>query len=110
MSIAQRLVNLSDGLSAEGILSAAKGGTGTTTGAGSSTPTISAIGYGGDDTATNPAGGATITLTGTNFASGAQGLINLSQVSFLLQFRVMSNHCRLNQLVLPPLQIIVQEK
>jgi len=81
MSIAQRLVNLSDGLSAEGILSAAKGGTGTTTGAGSSTPTISAIGYLGDDTATNPAGGATITLTGTNFASGAKVLINLTQVS-----------------------------
>jgi hypothetical protein len=80
MSIAQRLVNLSDGLSAEGILSAAKGGTGTTTGAGSSTPTISAIGYGGDDTATNPAGGATITLTGTNFASGAKVLINTTPV------------------------------
>jgi len=81
MSIAQRLVNLSDGLSAEGILSAAKGGTGTTTGAGSSTPTISAINYGGDDTATNPAGGATITLTGTNFAAGAKVLINTTPVS-----------------------------
>ena len=80
MSIAQRLVNLSDGLSAEGILSAAKGGTGTTTGAGSSTPTISAIGYSGDDTATNPAGGATITLTGTNFAAGAKVLINTTPV------------------------------
>ena len=81
MSIAQRLVNLSDGLSAEGILSAAKGGTGTTTGAGSSTPTISTINYGGDDTATNPAGGQTITLTGTNFASGARVLINTTQAS-----------------------------
>ena len=82
MSIAQRLVNLSDGLSAEGILSAAKGGTGNTSGVtGTSSPTISAIGYGGDDTATNPAGGATITLTGTNFASGAKVLINSTQVS-----------------------------
>jgi hypothetical protein len=81
MSIAQRLVNFSDGLSVDGILSAAKGGTGTTTGAGSSTPTISAINYGGDDTATNPAGGATITLTGTNFAAGAKVLINTTPVS-----------------------------
>ncbi len=80
MSIAQRLVNFSDGLSADGVLSAAKGGTGTTTGAGSSTPTISAIGYSGDDTATNPAGGATITLTGTNFAAGAKVLINTTPV------------------------------
>ena len=80
MSIAQRLVNLSDGLTADGVLSAAKGGTGTTTGAGSSTPTISTINYGGDDTATNPAGGATITLTGTNFASGAKVLINTTPV------------------------------
>lgn len=79
MSIAQRLVNLSDGLTADGVLSTAKGGTGTTTGA--SVPTISAIGYGGDDTATNPAGGATITLTGTNFASGAKVLINTTPVS-----------------------------
>ena len=80
MSIAQRLVNFSDGLSADGVLSAAKGGTGTTTGAGSSTPTISTINYGGDDTATNPAGGATITLTGTNFAAGAKVLINTTPV------------------------------
>ena len=81
MSIAQRLVNLSDGLTVDGVLSAAKGGTGTTTGGGSSVPTISAISYGGDDTATNPAGGATVTLTGTNFASGAKVLINSTQVS-----------------------------
>jgi len=81
MSIAQRLVNLSDGLSADGVLSAAKGGTGNTSGVtGTSSPTISAIGYGGDDTATDVAGGKTITLTGTNFASGAKVLINTTPV------------------------------
>ena len=81
MSIAQRLVNFSDGLSADGVLSAAKGGTGNTTGGGTTSPTISQIGYGGDDTATDVAGGGLITLTGTNFASGAKVLINTTPVS-----------------------------
>jgi len=81
MSIAQRLVNLSDGLSADGVLSAAKGGTGNTSGVtGTSSPTISQISYGGDDTATDVAGGGLITLTGTNFASGAKVLINTTPV------------------------------
>ena len=80
MSIAQRLVNFSDGLSADGILSAAKGGTGNTTGGGTTSPTISQISYGGDDTATDVAGGGLITLTGTNFASGAKVLINTTPV------------------------------
>jgi len=81
MSIAQRLVNFSDGLSADGILSAAKGGTGNTTGGGTTSPTISQIAYLGNDTATDVAGGGLITLTGTNFASGAKVLINTTQVS-----------------------------
>jgi len=80
MSIAQRLVNFSDGLSADGVLSAAKGGTGNTTGGGTTSPTISQIGYGGDDTAADVAGGGLITLTGTNFASGAKVLINTTPV------------------------------
>ena len=45
-------------------------------GAGATSPSISAITYPGDDTATNPAGGQTITLTGTNFAAGASVIIN----------------------------------
>jgi len=81
MSIAQRLVNLSDGLSADGVLSAAKGGTGNTTGGGTTSPTVSQISYLGNDTAASAAGGTTITLTGTNFASGAKVLINNTQVS-----------------------------
>ena len=80
MSIAQRLVNFSDGLSADGVLSAAKGGTGNTTGGGTTSPTISQISYVGDDTATDVAGGGLITLTGTNFASGAKVLINTTPV------------------------------
>jgi len=81
MSIAQRLANLADGLNADGVLSVAKGGTGTTTGGGTSSPTVSQISYLGNDTAADPAGGTTITLTGTNFASGAKVLINNTQVS-----------------------------
>jgi hypothetical protein len=83
MSIAQRLANLADGLDADGVLSAAKGGTGGTTGGGTTSPTVSQIGYGGDDTAANPSGGQTITLTGTNFASGAKVLINSTQVGIV---------------------------
>ena len=81
MSTAARLVKLVEGLDADGVLSATKGGTGNTTGGGTSSPTISQIAYSGDDTAANPAGGQTITLTGTNFAAGAKVLINTTQVS-----------------------------
>ena len=81
MSTAARLVKLVEGLDADGVLSATKGGTGNTTGGGTSSPTISQIAYSGDDTAANPAGGQTITLTGTNFAQGAKVLINTTQVS-----------------------------
>lgn len=81
MSISQYLSKFALGVNAQGVLSAAKGGTGSTTGAASTTPTVSAISYSGDDTATLPAGGATVTLTGTNFAVGAKVLINSTQVS-----------------------------
>ena len=45
-------------------------------GGGSSGPTITAITYPDDDTAADIAGGQTITLTGTGFASGASVIIN----------------------------------
>lgn len=80
MSTAARLVKLVEGLDADGVLSATKGGTGNTTGGGTSSPTVSQIAYSGDDTAANPSGGQTITLTGTNFAQGAKVLINTTEV------------------------------
>ena len=49
-------------------------------GAGATVPTITAISYPGDDTAADTAGGQTITLTGTGFASGALVVINGAQV------------------------------
>lgn len=45
-------------------------------GSGASVPKITAISYPGDDTAANTAGGDTITITGTGFASGASVIIN----------------------------------
>ena len=78
MGIARYLSKLASGLSSEGVLSAAKGGTGSTSGGGGSSnfPTISTIGYLGDDTATNTDGGSTVTLTGTNFNTGVKVIIN----------------------------------
>lgn len=81
MSIAQYLTKFALGVNSQGVLSAAKGGTGNTTGGGTTTPTITAITYPGDDTAADPAGGQTITLTGTNFATGAKVIVNGSQPS-----------------------------
>jgi hypothetical protein len=55
-------------------------------GAGASGPRITSIGYPDDDTAADITGGQTITLTGANFASGAQVIINgntASVVSFV---------------------------
>ena len=43
---------------------------------GTTVPTVTAITYPGDDTAADVAGGQTITLTGTGFASGAAVIIN----------------------------------
>jgi len=54
--------------------------------AGSPSPTISSISYPGDDLAADPAGGQTVTITGTNFASGATvtvGGTSASVVSFV---------------------------
>ena len=52
----------------------------TVTGATIVTPKVSTIGYPGDDTAADPAGGQTITLTGSGFLVGASVLINGSAV------------------------------
>ena len=41
-----------------------------------SVPKVSTIGYPGDDTAADPAGGQTITLSGSGFQSGATIIIN----------------------------------
>ena len=99
MSIANYLVNLAGGLNSDGVIGASKGGTGLTSPGlagkalvsdgtlwtsqtvASGSPKVSAIGYTGDNTAANPAGGETITLTGTGFLAGARILINTTQVS-----------------------------
>ena len=47
------------------------------------TPKVSSIGYIGDDTAADIAGGQTITLNGTGFAAGATILINGTPVSLV---------------------------
>ena len=85
MSIATNLAKLGLGVSATGVIAPEKGGTGTTTGGGgggsSSSPTVTSIVYTGDDTATNIAGGDTVTLNGTNFNTGVNVLIGDVQVS-----------------------------
>ena len=83
MSIAQYLTKFALGITPEGLLSAEKGGTGTTTGGGGggNSPTITAITYIGNDTATNTAGGSVVTLTGTNFNVGVNVLVGNTQVS-----------------------------
>ena len=80
MSIAQYLTKFALGVTSTGVLSAEKGGTGSTTGGGSS-PTITTIAYTGNDTATNTAGGSVVTLTGTNFNVGVTVLVGNTQVS-----------------------------
>jgi len=78
MGKARNLSKLSSVLTTDGAVPVAKGGTGTTSGAtsGGSSPTITAIGYPGDDTAVNTSGGNTVTLTGTNFAVGVNVVVN----------------------------------
>jgi hypothetical protein len=48
---------------------------------GTTVPTVTAITYPGDDTAADVAGGQTITITGTGFASGATVIVNGVQAS-----------------------------
>jgi hypothetical protein len=76
MGISQYLSKFALGVNSQGVLSAAKGGTGNTSGGGSSSPTITAIGYPGNDTAVSNAGGDTVTLTGTNFNTGVNVVVN----------------------------------
>jgi hypothetical protein len=45
-------------------------------GASATVPSVTAITYSGDDTAADVAGGQTISLTGTNFATGASVIVN----------------------------------
>ena len=47
----------------------------------SAEPSITSIAYPGDDTATNTAGGDTVTVTGSNFVAGATVVINKVQAS-----------------------------
>ena len=78
---ARYLSNLAAVLSPEGIIPAAKGGTGTTTGGSSGGPKISLVTVTDssynvlDDTAVNITGGY-IKITGSGFASGCQVLVN----------------------------------
>ncbi|WP_288955244.1 LamG-like jellyroll fold domain-containing protein [uncultured Polaribacter sp.] len=54
--------------------------------AGAPSPTVTSVTYPGDDTAADPAGGQSVTLTGTNFASGATATIGgttVPSVSFV---------------------------
>ena len=81
MSIAQYLTKFALGVTPEGLLSPAKGGTGNTSGGGSNTPTVTAVTYPGNDTAVNTAGGDTITLTGTNFGVGVSVIVNSKSAS-----------------------------
>ena len=76
MAISENLSKFALGVNSQGILSAAKGGTGSTTGGGSNSPTVTAVGYPGNDTAVTTAGGDTVTLTGTNFNTGVIVVIN----------------------------------
>ena len=83
MSIAQYLTKFALGVTPEGLLSPEKGGTGTTTGGGGggTAPTVTSIVYTGDDTATNIAGGSTVTLNGTNFNVGVNVLMGTTPVA-----------------------------
>jgi len=76
MGISQYLSKFALGVNSQGVLSATKGGTGNTSGGGSNSPTVTAVGYPGNDTAVNTAGGDTVTLTGTNFGVGVTVVIN----------------------------------
>jgi hypothetical protein len=83
MSIAQYLTKFALGITPEGLLSPAKGGTGSTTGGGGggTAPTVTSIAYISNDTATDTAGGSIVTLTGTNFNVGVTVLVGNTQVS-----------------------------
>jgi len=72
MSIAKYLAKLAQSVTSQGVLNS----TAVQGGGGGSTPTITAIGYPGNDTAVGLAGGNTVTLTGTNFNVGVNVIVN----------------------------------
>jgi hypothetical protein len=82
MGISSYLSKFALGITPEGLLSPTYGGTGTTTGSGGSgnSPTVTSIVYTGDDTATNIAGGGSVTINGTNFNTGVTVLVGDVQV------------------------------
>ena len=80
MGISSYLSKFALNITPEGVLAPSAGGTGTTTGGGGF-PTVTSITYTGDDTATNTAGGDTVTINGTNFAVGVNVLIGDIQVN-----------------------------
>ena len=72
MSQAKNLAKLAQNIDAQGLL----GSTAIQGGVGDTFPTITSITYIGNDTATNTAGGGTVTLTGTNFNPGVSVIVN----------------------------------
>lgn len=79
MSKAKNLAKMAQSVTSTGTLTstAIQGGVGS----GGSSPKITSITYPGNDTATDIAGGGVIVLTGANFVSGAQVVINGAQAS-----------------------------
>lgn len=77
MSKRTNLISLSRSVSTEGVLSSDAIQMGTIV----NFPTITAVGYPGNDTAVALAGGDTVTITGTNFKTGAKVVVNGVQPS-----------------------------
>jgi hypothetical protein len=77
MSKRTNLISLSRSVSSEGVLSSSAIQMGTIV----NFPTITAVGYPGNDTAVALAGGDTVTITGTNFKTGAKVVVNGVQPS-----------------------------
>ena len=77
MSKRTNLISLSRSVSTEGVLSSDAIQMGTIV----NFPTITAVGYPGNDTAVAIAGGDTVTLTGTNFKTNAKVVVNGVQPS-----------------------------
>ena len=76
MSQAKNLAKLAQNIDAQGLL----GSTAIQGGVGGTFPTITSITYIGNDTATNTAGGSTVTINGTNFNTGVAVLVGNTQV------------------------------
>jgi len=79
MSKRTNLISLSRSVSTEGVLSSDAIQMGTIV----NFPAITAVGYPGNDTAVALTGGDTVTLTGTNFKTGAKVVVNNIQPSLV---------------------------